>query len=119
MDLRRRDDDFISRILNIHDAVQRVFRVLDLFLAPHNVEDIVPMLGQERAAQTHFACRKLVVDPVASLAKFFMRAGWPLDPLPMPLVIDCTALRADRRFVELLRLLIGIGDAAVLCTAPA
>ena len=104
MDLCRRDDNMIAHILDLHDAIERVFRLLDLFLAPNDVQDLVPVPYQERAAQMHFTCRELIVYPVARLANFFMRACGAFDPLPMTLVINRAALRADRRFVEFFRM---------------
>ena len=83
------------------------------------LQDLVPVLVQEPAAQGDDARRVVVVDPMAGLAERFMRAGGSLlGPLPVPLVVDRTALRADGRLVRLGQLLVGIGDEPVLGTPP-
>jgi hypothetical protein len=68
MDVGGVDRNAIGDILDGHDAVQRMFLFLDLFLMMDNCHDLGPLLLNHGSCEGHDTGRIPVIDPMAGLA---------------------------------------------------
>src|SRR5690606_12920184 len=77
----------------------------------NQVQDLDPVLLEERTAEEQEAGRHLVPDAVARGTGLLARVGWLRNPLPAAVAVDGAAFRADGRLGELPPELIRIVDA--------
>jgi hypothetical protein len=117
MDVGRVNHQRLGRVLDLDDAVERVFTLLGILLIAQETDDLDPALFDEVARQRHSTRGELVGDSPASGALVAMRAARRLAPLPASLVIDGAAPRTDGRLVRLVLRLVGILDVIFLSAA--
>ena len=92
----RIDDDPVSILADVDDAVERMLALFGFPLMARQTKDLLLLLASEGAAQFDDAGRELVIDAPAGRTKCFVAVLESRLPLPAPLMIHHTALRADR-----------------------
>jgi hypothetical protein len=80
MDIGRRDDDPVELVADPDDAIERMFRFLDLLLPADDVEDLVLVQLWKVTADRNDTDRIIVIDTLAGLAEFFVCIGRLLGP---------------------------------------
>src|SRR5579863_3729219 len=117
MDVGRRDDQPVLRVLDADDAIKGMFALLGGFLVAREAGDFRRMLPRERAMHGDDAGGEALGDAAACRARLLVRLDRPLPPLPPAMMIDRAALRTGGRLLELMRCLIGVED-MILLGAP-
>jgi alanine dehydrogenase len=102
MDVGRGDPRTVRIRLDRDDALERMLRPLLRLPVPDELQDLVPVRGEELALERHVPRGKLVLDAMAGRARRRSGAGRRLAPSPAPAVVHGAALRAAARLGELL-----------------
>jgi hypothetical protein len=96
VDVCRGDDDPLCILVDLDNAVERMLALFGLLLMARQTNYLLLLLASEGAPQFDDAGRKFVIDAPAAGTKYFVAVLGSRPPLPASLVIDRTALRADR-----------------------
>jgi hypothetical protein len=86
MDVGGGDEDAVRSCLDVHDPMQRVFRLFSRLLVAGQVEDFWLVISEEAAAQGQEASGVVITDPLAGWAHRFVSRrglGHPSPPFVM------------------------------------
>ena len=101
MDVGSRDGNLVVRLVDIHDALQRMLAFLSLFRRTRQCQQFVAVLLHEVAFEGHVPGRKVVIDAMAGGAQRLVRLLGSSCLLPVAVVENEPALRTYSGFRQL------------------
>ena len=110
----RINDDAFRLFIDADDAVERMLALFGFLLMAGQMDDFVDLLRRKAAVECDDARGGFVIDPPACRAQDLRPLFGAQRPLPTPVMLERSALRADRVIAQLLPQLIGVADVILL-----